>query len=66
MSIRYIAVELYRCEQKVQELEKSWFNWGRQASSERVGLEAELFQAKKERDHFKAVLEAKKDPPLPI
>jgi hypothetical protein len=66
MSIRYLAVELYRCEQKVQELEKKLVQLGQQASSERVGLEAALFQAKKERDHYKGVLEAKKEPPLPI
>ena len=66
MSIRYLAVELYRCEQKVQELEKKLVQLGQQASSERVGLEAALFQAKKERDHYKALLDAKKDPPLPI
>ena len=66
MSIRYLAVELYRCEQKVQELEKKLDQLGQQASSKRVGLEGELFQAKKERDHYKAVLEAKKEPPLPI
>ena len=66
MSIRYLAVELYRCEKKVQELEKKLVQLGQQASWERVGLEAALFQAKKERDHYKAVLEAKKEPPLPI
>jgi hypothetical protein len=66
MSIRYLAVELYRCEQLVQELEKKLDRLGQQSSPERVRLEAELFQAKKERDHYKAVLDAKKEPPLPI
>jgi hypothetical protein len=66
MPIRYLAVELYRCEQKVQELEKKLTQLGQQASPERAGLEAELFQAKKERDHYRALLEAKKEPPLPI
>ncbi len=66
MSIRYLAVELYRCEQKVQELEKKLAQLGQQTSSERAGLEAELWQARKERDHYKALLEAKKEPPLPI
>jgi hypothetical protein len=66
MSIRYLAVELYRCERLVQELEKKLDQLGQQASPERARLEAELFQAKKERDHYKAVLEAKKEPPLPI
>ena len=66
MSIRYLAVELYRCERLVQELEKKLDQLGQQSSPDRVRLEAELFQAKKERDHYKAVLEAKKEPPLPI
>jgi hypothetical protein len=66
MSIRYLAVELYRCEQKVQALKDKLAQLGQQASSERAGLEAELFQARKERDHYKAILEAKKEPPLPI
>ncbi len=66
MSIRYLAVELYRCEQKVQELEKKLAQLGQQASSERAGLEAELWQARKEREHYRALLEAKKEPPLPI
>ena len=66
MPIRYLAVELYRCERQVQELEKKLAQLGQPSSSERAGLEAELFQARKERDHYKALLEAKKEPPLPI
>ena len=66
MSIRYLAVELYRCERQVQDLEKKLAQLGHQASPERAGLEAKLFQARKERDHYKALLEAKKEPPLPI
>jgi hypothetical protein len=66
MSIRYLAVELYRCERKVFDLEKQLEQLGQQASPERGRLEAELFQAKKERDHFRALLDAKKEPPLPI
>ncbi len=66
MSIRYLAAELYRCERKVQEIEKKLAALGTQVTPERAALEAELFQAKKERDHFKALLEAKKEPPRPI
>lgn len=66
MSIRYLAVELYRCERRVQELEQKLAQLGHQASPDRAGLEAQLFQAKKERDHYKALLEAKKEKPLPI
>ncbi len=66
MSIRYVAIELYRCEKKIQELEKKLAALKPEAAAERAALEAELFQAHKERDHFKALLEAKKEPPLPI
>lgn len=66
MSIRYLAVELYRCEQKVQELDNKLAQLGQQPSPVRVGLEAELFQAQQEREHYKKLLDAKKDPPLPI
>jgi hypothetical protein len=66
MPIRYLAIELYRCEQRVQELERKLAQLGHQASPERAGLEVELFQARKERDHYRALLEAKKEPPLPI
>jgi hypothetical protein len=66
MSIRYLAVELYRCERQVQELERKLAQLGQQDFPELVRLETELFQAKKERDHYKALLDAKKEPPLPI
>jgi hypothetical protein len=66
MSIRYLAVELYRCERKVSDLEKQLAQLGHQSTPERSRLEAELFQAKKERDHYKALLDAKKEPPQPI
>jgi hypothetical protein len=66
MSIRYLAIELYRCERQVRELEEKLAQLGQQASPDRGRLEVELFQAKKERDHYRALLEAKKEPPLPI
>jgi hypothetical protein len=66
MSIRYLAIELYRCERKVRELEEKLAQLGQQVSPERGRLEVELFQAEKERDHYRALLEAKKEPPLPI
>ncbi|MBM4289271.1 MAG: hypothetical protein FJ135_14215 [Deltaproteobacteria bacterium] len=66
MSIRYLAEELYRCQRKIQELEKKLAQLGSQASPERAALEAALWQARKEREHYKALLEAKKEPPLPI
>jgi len=66
MSIRYLAAELYRCEKQVQELEKKLAALGTQVTPDRAALEAALLQARKERDHFKALLAAKKEPPLPI
>jgi hypothetical protein len=66
MSIRYLAIELYRCERQVRELEEKLAQLGQQVSPERGRLEVELFQAEKERDHYRALLEAKKEPPLPI
>ena len=66
MSIRYLAVELYRCERLVQELEKKVAQLGQQPAPDRGRLEVELFQARKERDHYRALLDAKKEPPLPI
>jgi septal ring factor EnvC (AmiA/AmiB activator) len=66
MSIRYLAVELYRCDRKISELEAKLAQLGQQVTPERGRLEVELFQAKKERDHYKALLDAKKEPPQPI
>lgn len=63
MSVRYLAQELYRVERKVEALEKALAALGMEPSPERVRLEAELFQARKEREHYKALLEAKKEPP---
>ncbi len=66
MSIRYLAAELYKREKTVQELEKRLAALGTQVTPERAALEAELLLARKERDHFRALLAAKKEPPLPI
>ncbi|MFP3867403.1 MAG: hypothetical protein ACLFUU_04460 [Desulfobacteraceae bacterium] len=63
MSIRYLAQELYRAERKVEQLNKALAALGAGPSPERARLEAELFQARKERDHYKNLLEAKKEPP---
>ncbi|MDD3580710.1 MAG: hypothetical protein PHW74_06785 [Desulfobacca sp.] len=63
MSIRYLAQELYRSERKVEQLEKDLAALGTQPSTARVKLEADLLLARKARDHYKALLEAKKSPP---
>ena len=62
MTIRYLAQELYRLTQKVEELERALAAW-QGAPEERARLEAELFQARKDRDHVRTVLEAKKEKP---
>ncbi len=64
MSIRYLAEQLYRWTKKVQELERSLAALGEGPHPDRARLEAELFQAQKERDHYKSLLEAKKEKPL--
>ena len=64
MPLRYLAQELYRLTQKVEELERRLATMGTGSSPERGPLEIELFQAKKERDHLRDVLESKKEKPL--
>jgi hypothetical protein len=64
MPIRYLALELYRLTKKVEELERRLAALGTGPSPERGPLEVELFQTRKERDHVRKVLEAKKEKPL--
>ncbi len=64
MTIRYLAQELYRLTKKVEELEGRLAGLGAGLSPERGPLEVELFQARKERDHLRHLLESKKDKPL--
>ncbi len=64
MPIRYLAQELYRLTKKVEELERRLAALGPGPSAERGALEIEIFQAKKERDHVREVLESKKEKPL--
>jgi hypothetical protein len=62
--IRYLAVELYRLTQKVEELERRLAALGNAPTPERGPLEVELLQAKKERDRLRDMLESKKEKPL--
>ena len=65
MTVRYLAQELYRLTRRVEELERALAALGPgTALEERQRLEAELFQARRDRDETRAVLEAKKEKPL--
>jgi hypothetical protein len=65
MAVRYLAQELYRLTQRLEELEAKLAAMDARAPmDERNRLEMELLQTRKERDHFRAMLEAKKEKPL--
>jgi hypothetical protein len=64
VAIRYLAEQLYQWTRKVQELEQALAALGGGSHPDRGRLEAELFAARKERDRYKALLEAKKEKPL--
>lgn len=60
MSIRMIAVELYRMEKEVDELKKKL----EKASPEsRADIEDQLRKATAERDKYRSILESKKEKP---
>jgi hypothetical protein len=64
VSLRFLAQELYRLTKKVEELEGALAALeGGSPLADRARLEAELFQARRERDHLRAVLESKKEKP---
>ncbi|MBI4775430.1 MAG: hypothetical protein HY788_14875 [Deltaproteobacteria bacterium] len=58
MSIRHLALELYEAITRVAALEKRYEN---APLEERSGIEAELWKARRDRDHLKKILEAKKE-----
>jgi GAF domain-containing protein len=60
MSIRMVAIELYRLEKEVQGLEDRLET---ASPKDRDGLENHLLRLRAERDHLRAILEAKKEPP---
>lgn len=64
MAIRYLALELYRATRRVEELERVVAALPAEAPvAERQRLEASLHQARQELEHYRAVLEAKKEKP---
>ena len=60
MSIRFIARDLYRLEQDVERLQTLLKN---APSNEKSDMENRLYSLRAERDHLRALLEAKKEPP---
>ncbi|OGP69575.1 MAG: hypothetical protein A2Z73_02220 [Deltaproteobacteria bacterium RBG_13_60_28] len=59
-TIRFLAQELYRLTRKVEELEEALKN---APPGELARLEAELFQARRDQEHYRSLLEAKKEKP---
>jgi hypothetical protein len=60
-TIRFLAQELYRLTRKVEELEKAL----KKASGEEMArLEAELFQTRRDQEHYRSLLEGKKEKPV--
>ncbi|MDD2903171.1 MAG: hypothetical protein PHU44_12130 [Syntrophales bacterium] len=60
-TIRFLAQELYRLTRKVEELEKSLQD---ASPGERGRLEAELFQTRRDQEHYRSLLAAKKEKPV--
>ena len=60
MSIRFVARELYRLQQEVGSLEELLKT---ASAKDKNDIENRLLRLRAERDHVRAVLEAKKEPP---
>jgi len=59
-TIRFLAQELYRLTKKVEELEKARPH---APLEERDRLEAELLQTRRDQEHYRSLLAAKKEKP---
>ena len=60
-TIRFLAQELYRLTRKVEELEKAL----KIASGEELArLEAELFETRRDQEHYRSLLAGKKEKPV--
>ena len=60
MSIRMVAVELYRIMKKVEELDKELENL-EAGSQERMEIEGDLREARVQKDRLKKMIEGAKD-----
>jgi hypothetical protein len=64
VSVRYLALELYRWLKRLEELEKARTSLRRDGGlAERARLETELLEAKKAVEHYRALLAAQKEEP---
>ena len=61
-TIRFLDQELYRLTRQVEELEKALR--GAASENDRSRLEAELFQARRDQEHYRSLLAAKKERPV--
>jgi len=62
MSVRHLALELYRWLKRLEELEQARARLGPEAPlAERNRLETEIFQARKSVEHYRALLEGQKE-----
>jgi hypothetical protein len=64
MSVRFLALELYRCLKRLEDLEKAKAERGPETDwAELRRLETEILLARKEVEHYRKLLEAQKEPP---
>jgi len=62
MTVRHLALELYRWLKRLEELEQARARLGAEAPlAERHRLEAEIFQARKSVEHYRVLLKAQKE-----
>jgi hypothetical protein len=62
MTVRHLALELYRWLKRLEELEQARARLGPEAPlAERSRLEAEIFQARQSVEHYRVLLKAQKE-----
>lgn len=62
MTVRHLALELYRGLKRLEELEQAQAQLGPDApGEERRRLETEIFQVRKSVEHYRSLLEAQKE-----
>ncbi len=61
MTVRNLALQLYHWMQRLEELEKARTELNPSALEERLRLENELIEAKKQVEHYHKLLEAQKE-----